>query len=830
MHPADAHSSDPQRCFHCGLPIPAGLAYSVHIDGREQPMCCKGCEAVATAIVNAGLTDYYRFRTANAPTGREIVPEFLRDTAVFDHPKIQQSVVRTPDAHVRETSLILEGITCAACLWLNEHYLAGLPGMLAAHINYSTRRASVRWDERRIRLSDILRAVRAIGYAAHPYDPGKAQELLETERKNHLRRLGVAGVLGMQVMILAVALYVGDWQSTQLELRWFFHWVSLLLTLPVLGYAGAPFLTNAWRDLRHRRIGMDVPVALGLLAAFSASVWVTLIGEGVTYFDSVVMFIFLLLGARYFELVARKRALEATETIARATPAMATRLCAGPAETEDIPVAELAIGDHVRVRPGETIPADGTIESGDSTVDESLLTGESMPVAKRAGARVIGGTINVDSPLVIRVTAVGDDSVLASVLRLLDRAAATKPRLAAAADRVAAWFVGAVLLLAAAVAAMGIAHGNPAWLASTIAVLVVTCPCALSLATPAALTAAMGRLAGLGVLVTRGEVLTTLAASTDFVFDKTGTLTEGRLRLTGMETVGNVDASSARQLAASLERHSEHPIGRALVAEWNGALLAVDELVATPGSGLCGVIAGRRYCIGSKRFVAWACGTEGDILANSGQETHVYLATADGLVARFGLRDRLRSSAAEAIAQLRANAATVHLLTGDREAPARRVAVACAIDDVRHGLSPADKLAAVRALQQGGATVAMIGDGVNDAPVLAGAHLSVAMGEAAAITVKNADVLLLSQDLTHLPAALALARKTRRVMRQNFAWAIGYNLVALPFAALGFISPWLAALGMAGSSFVVIVNALRLTRPISHEADKQAVRTPIPAT
>jgi len=830
MCPAAKQSSDPVRCFHCSLPVPEGADYHVAVDGQSRPMCCKGCEAVASAILAAGLTDYYRFRTATPPPGREVVPEFLRETAVFDHPKVQQSFITSPAEHVRETALILEGITCAACLWLNERYLAGLPGVLAVHINYSTRRATVRWDEQQIHLSEILRAVRAIGYEAHPYDPGKAQQLLDAERRQHLRRLGVAGVLGMQVMILAVALYVGDWQSIQLELRGFFQWVSLFLTLPVLLYAGAPFFRNAASDLRHRRIGMDVPVALGLLTAFCTSTVVTIRGEGVIYFDSVVMFIFLLLAARYFELIARKRALEATEVLARATPAMATRLRVDDSDAEQVPVADLVVGDRVRVRPGETLPADGEITSGRSTVDESLLTGESLPVSKSAGNKVIGGTVNIDSPLEVRVTGVGADTVLASVLRLLDRAAATKPRLAAAADRIASGFVGGVLLLAVLVAAIGILNNNPAWLSSTIAVLVVTCPCALSLATPAALTAAMGHLARLGVLATRGEALTALAASTDFVFDKTGTLTEGRLRVMQVDQLGDIGVARARQLAASLEQHSEHPIGRALAAAVDGPCLATTDVTATPGAGVCGTIEGDRYCIGTASLLYDELGVTAAVPESKNDATHVLLASGHGPTARFHVRDRLRSTAVDAVTRLYAEGAAVHLFTGDREAPAHAIAKACGIRDVRHGLSPADKLAALRSLQEGGAKVAMVGDGVNDAPVLAGAHVSIAMGEASAIAVKSADMLLLSQNLTHLPAALALARRTRRILRQNFAWAIGYNLIALPIAALGYVTPWLAALGMATSSLIVIVNALRLTRAETPGISDSATQTPVPAT
>ncbi|HSW52035.1 MAG TPA: heavy metal translocating P-type ATPase metal-binding domain-containing protein, partial [Sulfuricaulis sp.] len=458
-------TADSPSCFHCGLPVPPGSGFRVDIDGAPRPMCCRGCEAVARAIVAGGMGDYYKFRTATVPTAREIVPEFLRQTAMYNLPEIQKSFVRADGEHVREAALILEGITCPACVWLNERHLAQVPGVLEVHINYATHRARVRWDERRVHLSDILQAVSRIGYLAHPFDPGRYQQQLENDRRQLLRRVGVAGVFGMQVMTLSVALYVGDWSGVEEEFRRFFYWVSLLLTLPVLLYSAQPFFRSAWRDLKHWRTGMDVPVSLGIGAAFLASLWTTVTGAGTIYYDSVCMFAFFLLSARYFELAAHKRASEASEALVQATPATAERLIkfplspavsggegSGPREsidmTETVAVAELRPGDRVRIRPGETIPADSVVLEGRSTVDESLLTGENLPVAKGPGQALVGGAINIESPLTARVVKTGPDTILSSILRLLDRAAAEKPRLARLADRIAAGFVAAVLLLA----------------------------------------------------------------------------------------------------------------------------------------------------------------------------------------------------------------------------------------------------------------------------------------------------------------------------------------------------------------------------------------------
>ncbi|BAV34790.1 cation transporter [Sulfuricaulis limicola] len=800
------------------MPVPPGSDFRVDIDGAPRPMCCRGCEAVARAIVDGGMGDYYKFRTATAPTAREIVPEFLRQTTLYDHPEIQKSFVRTDGEHEREAALILEGITCPACVWLNERHLAQVPGVLQVHINYATHRARVRWDERRVHLSDILQAVSRIGYLAHPFDPGRYQQQLENDRRRLLRRVGVAGIFGMQVMTLSVALYVGDWSGTEMEYRRFFYWVSLLLTLPVLLYSAQPFFRSAWRDLTHFRTGMDVPVSLGIGAAFLASLWTTVTGVGTVYYDSVCMFAFFLLTARYFELAAHKRASEASEALVQATPASATRLVddGGTTREEIVAVAELQPGDHVRIRPGETIPADSVVLEGRSTVDESLLTGEHLPVPKAPGQSLIGGSINIESPLTARVEKTGPDTILSSILRLLDRATAEKPRLAQLADRIAAGFVTAVLLLAGLTALYWWSHDPALWLPATIAVLVVTCPCALSLATPAAITAATGHLTRLGLLVTRGHALETFAHATHFIFDKTGTLTRGRLRLLETRSFSRLTAAQCLTLAAALERHSEHPIARALIEASGPARASAAEVVNTPGAGLRGTIDDRIFFLGTPAYIGEQTGRAVDpgvleLLRRQG-DTVVLLAGQDDLLAAFVLNDELRPGARELIAELQRRGKTVMLLTGDHETAAHRVADALGIRELAWELKPADKLARIKALQRQGAVVAMIGDGVNDAPVLAAAQVSIAMGGGTAVAAASADMILLSQNLMHLADGLTVAHRTLGIIRQNLAWAVAYNLLTIPAAAAGYVSPWMAAIGMSLSSLLVVGNALRLTR------------------
>lgn len=805
---------NPKRtCFHCGLEVPPGAQFSVDWNGEPRAFCCRGCLAVAHAILAAGLDDYYRLRSAPAQQAADSIPP-PRDLAAYDLPAVQRAFVRTV-GDKREATLILEGITCAACVWLNEQHLRRLPGVSDVHVNYATRRAQVAWDDARLSLSDILAAIRAIGYSAHPYDPARSQALLAGERRDLLRRLGVAGAFGAQIMVLAVALYVGDWSGSDLSLRTFFYWVSGLLTLPILGYSAQPFLRGAWRDLRRGQAGMDVPIVAGMIAAFGASVWTTLTGVGVIYFDSIAMFTFFLLAARYLELNARARAAAQIEAIAPPGPAVANRLdSTGTAQA--VPVADLHAGDSVLVRPGETMPVDGTVVTGQSSVSESLLTGENMPVAKTPGATVIGGTINVESPLTVRVERVGADTVLSQILRLLDRAQSEKPRLAQIADRVAPWFVTGVLVLAVLVGIYWWQHDPAHALPIVIAVLVVTCPCALGLATPAALAAATGATARHGVLVARGHALETLARADHFVFDKTGTLTLGELRLREVHTFADLDAKQCLAAAAALEQHSEHPIAQAIVAAAPGAMAPAADITNSPGSGIRGNVGGIALRIGTLTFIEsdglhMPNATHIEQFAGDGG-TVVLLATETRVLAAFVLEDSLRPGGAELIAYLRRRGHKITLVTGDHTAPARHIARALGIEHVRAELGPGEKLTHLQRLRADGDVVAMTGDGVNDAPVLAAAPVSIAMGSAAAVSAASADMLLLTQDLRPIATALAIARRTTTIIRQNLVWAILYNLLAVPAAAVGLVTPWMAAVGMSASSVIVVVNALRLTK------------------
>jgi Cu2+-exporting ATPase len=796
------------HCFHCGLPVPEGADYSVTIDGESRPMCCHGCQAVAQAIVDSGLTSFYEHRETPSLKPQDLIPEALQRLELYDQPALQRSFVQDDGLSTKTASLILEGITCAACVWLNERHVSALPGVLDFSVNYSTHRARVRWDDGQIQLSDILKAIGEIGYVAHPFDPGRQEALCKKEKSAALRRLAVAGLGAMQVMMLAIAMYSGDYSGMDDDMRTFMRSVSLLLTLPVVFYSAAGFFTTAWRDLRRRQLSMEVPVSLAIGGAFAASVWSTISHGSEVYFDSVCMFAFFLLTSRYLEMGARHRAGAAAEALVKLLPATATRLTA--AGEQVVAVSELAPGDRVLVKPGETIPADGRVVDGRSSVDESLLTGESLPRPRAIGDELVGGSVNVESPLQLTVDKVGEDTLVSAIVRLLDRAQSEKPRVARLADRVAGWFVGALLIIAAAVALWWWLHAPQQAFAVTLSVLVVTCPCALSLATPTAVTAASGALTRLGLLTTRGHALETLAQTSHVLFDKTGTLTRGMLQLSDVELLApdRADRALCLALAAAVESGSEHPVAKALCAHVPQTP-RVSKLSAQPGLGIEGVIDGHRYRVGSPAYVAALSGLEAPEPLGNGA-TQVLLGDREGPLARFELRDELRDDADLAIRQLRGLGLEVEILSGDAAAAVERVAGQLGIVHARSGMRPDDKLARVRELQAAGFCVAMIGDGVNDAPVLAGADVSIAMGQGAQLAHASADMVVLSERLTALPEGFHKARATRKVIKQNMAWAILYNLGAVPLAAAGLVAPWMAAIGMSFSSLVVVFNALRL--------------------
>lgn len=779
-------------CHHCGEPLPQSPVLA-DVEGAARAFCCEGCAAAARWILDAHLDDYYRLRSA--PAGR--VDADAPALAAWDREELLAGHARDVEGG-REITVLTDGMRCAACAWLIDRALAREPGVLESTANAITGRIRIAWDPARTALSKPLARLASLGY--RPYlATGEARERARRSARNRdLLRIGLAGLGAMQAMMFAEALYLDTRGEMPLPTRDFFRWITFLVSTPVVFWAGWPFLLGAWNELRGRRLGMDVLIAGSTLLAWAASTWETVRGGVHVWYDAAVMFVFLLLVARQLEQRARGIASAQVDALARARPAFATRELADGVR-ESVPVDALAVGDIVRVAVGEPVPADGVLLDGDARFEESLLTGESTPVAKHAGEAVYAGTACREHAARMRVTDVGAGTRLAELARLVDTAQAHRPALARGAERIAGGFVAGLLLAATAVYLWWRAHDPARAFEVTLALLVISCPCALSLAVPAALAAAHGALAKIGVLAVRPDALERLARATDVVFDKTGTLGDGKPHLHGIDACHGIDAEAALRIAAALERDSSHPLAVAFAEVADRP--AASELHAMAGQGVAGTVDGVRWRIGTAPFAIAA--------ADDGA---VWLGNDAGARARFAFAERERPDAAQALERLRGQGLALHLASGDAAAPVARFADALGIDDAHARQSPEDKLARVRALQHEGRVVAMVGDGLNDAPVLGGADVSLAIGDGAALAQRAADLVLAGSALGNVPAAIDIARRTRRIVRQNLAWAVGYNLLALPLAATGMVTPWLAALGMALSSLAVTANALRLTR------------------
>ena len=812
--------SQPLPCYHCGEPVPAGSRWSVAILGEQRNMCCPGCQAVAEAIVAGGLESYYKHRTEHS-VNPEALPRALQDELeMLDRSDVQQRYVHS-EGDLQHIQLLVEGISCAACGWLIERRLKQMPGVSEVSLNLGNNRLSLSWNSSQTKLSALLAEIKRIGYIGHPYEPDQASAHIANENRAYLRRLGLAGLMFMQVMMATMALWDGFNQDMTAEMATTLRWAALLMTTPVVLYSCIPFFKGAWRDLHNRQLSMDVSVSLAIGATYLAGIWATLTGRGDVYFDSVVMFAFFLLAGRYLERRARQRTVESTARLVNLLPPSTLRV--GPdGQTQRIMLEEVRQGDRLEVKPGESIPADGVIVTGVSSIDESALSGEYLPLAKRVGDRVTAGTLNVEGPLQIEVSAVGEQTRLSAIVRLLDRAQSDKPRLAQLADRFAQYFLLVVLLsiLVVGAAWWWLVSGERAfWI--IIAMLVAACPCALSLATPTALTTATGSLHKLGLLVTRGHVLEVLNKIDTVVLDKTGTLTEGRMTLERIEPFPGQDGDLALHHARMIESCSEHPIARAFGRSASQA----QDVVNHPGQGMEGRCNERLLRIGKPAFVAelgdWAAPELPDA---AGQ--WLLLGDATGPIAWFVLNDRLRNDAGKLIASLKRRGMRVVLLSGDHSPVVERMAEQLGIEEAIGNAAPADKLAFVQQLQNEGARVLMLGDGVNDVPVLASADISVAMGEASDLAKTSADAVLLGSRLQVLDETFDVARRTRRIMIQNLFWASAYNFSVLPLAAMGFIGPALAAAGMSASSLLVVLNALRLTR-LNRRQARPVASTPL---
>ncbi|WP_421348448.1 heavy metal translocating P-type ATPase [Aeromonas veronii] len=791
-------------CFHCGEPVPTNSGYSLEIKGIVRPMCCPGCQAVAETIMECGLASYYDHRTAPGTKG-DLVPEELAALTHYDLAEVQQDFV-TDSGTLREIQLTVEGLTCAACAWLIERHLMTLGGLRYINVNTTTHRARIKWDPDQLSLSDILKGFAQIGYRAYPFQTHQQEALYAKEVRSYMFRLALAGLGSMQVMMCAVALYMDLFISVEDEFMVYFKWISLLLSTPIMIYSAQPFYVGAWRSLKQGHLSMDVSVSLALIGAFIASMWATVFNTGEVYYDSITMFVFFLLLGRFLELRARRKASESSSNLARLVPIMATRI--DEEGEHEVAAKTLQVGDRVRVLAGATLPADGIIVEGQASLNESMLTGEQLPLLKQRGDQVYAGTINTDAPLQIRVSHRIEESRIAQIMRLQDHALDDKPAIAQMADQLSRHFILVLLIIAAAVWTFWHFHQPDQAFWVTLAVLVATCPCALSLATPTALTSATANLTRNGILLRRSHVLDVLTKANRIVMDKTGTLTTGEISLTGTTTLAEMDETQCLAIARAMEAQSEHPIARAfrLPVDSISVLPSAREITPVIGHGITALVDGVRYRIGSARWLRL------DQAQERGRGLAIYLANEQQVLARFNLEDTLRPDARALIAAFKAAGLHTTVLTGDSSLQADEIARELGVDELVKGVSPDGKLAYLKAWEAQGDISIMVGDGINDAPVLAGAHASFAMAGGTDLAKNSADAILLADDLSRLLEARVLAMRTRKIIIENFAWSIGYNLLVLPLAACGWLPPYLAAAGMSLSSLIVVTNSMRLNR------------------
>ena len=791
-----------KACFHCGDDVPQGIELSVEINNAIQPMCCVGCQAVAETIVTNGLTDYYKFRTEPAPKGSELIPEQLQKNKLLDDEALQDEFLHQQDG-IKETILTIEGINCAACAWLIEMQLTKNNGVAAINVNATTQRATVKWLDDKIKLSEILEAIEKIGYKALPFKANTAEQINQKQSKIFIKRLGISGILMMQVMMIAVGLYFGAFSDMAEHNLVYLRWVSFVLTIPIVTYGAFPFYIGAINALKMKRLSMDVPVSVAITLAFSASCWATISQTGEVYFESVSMFTFLLLIGKFLEFRARSRAAEVSANLLKLMPMTATKIV----DDNEMLVAakKLTAEDLVIVKPGEVVPADGTITQGSSQLNEAMLSGEQLPISKTIGEKVFAGTVNGDGNLIVEVKQSNNHSFLSQLIRLSESSQAHKPKIAQLSDKIAQYFVAVILCTAIGTAIYWQQHQPTEAFWITLSVLVATCPCALSLATPTALTCATTRLNRDGIMIKSGHVMETIPQLKCIGFDKTGTLTSGDFVISDVHIYKEqINEQEVLAIAAALESHSEHPLAKPF-AEYRNYKVNAENVEVISGKGVSGTVDGNSYQIGKPSWLV------NEKMPDKFKSVQCLLVEDRVVIAAFNLEDKLRTDANALINYFKSNDINTLMLSGDSQAGCEKIANQLSINQVESNLTAEQKMEIIQNIGQQ-QTVAMIGDGVNDTPVFGAAHVSIAMGSGTDIAKTGADVILLNNKLSNVKVLRTIAQKTQKIIWQNYLWAFGYNAIVLPLAVAGFITPYMAVIGMSASSILVITNSLRLLK------------------
>lgn len=811
------HHAD-SGCFHCGLPLPPDDPFSEEIDGATRQFCCFGCQSVCQAIYEAGLQGFYQ----RTPEGTLLAPppEPPKDTALYDLDEVQEEFIHEL-GEAREIHLLVEGIHCAACVWLIERTLGRLPGVLNAQVNLSGKRLLLRWDNRRIKLSEIINRLGQIGYAAVPFDPEAAEGTIKKQNRALLFRMAFAGFAMMNLLWISIALYSGADTADGGEFLGLFQWLGFALATPTLFYSGWPFLKGAWSGLRNLHLTMDLPIAIGASTSYLYSVFVTVSDKvvGEVYFDTVVNFLFVILVGRYLEAMSKRHAVSATQRLMDLQPRVATLLLNG--EEKITPIRSVKPEQLVLVKAGTKIPIDGIIIEGRSSVDESMLSGESVPLEKAINDSVSAGTMNLSSALTVRVTGTLRNTALGRIIALVEEAQASKAPIQCTADRIVPWFVMATLLLASITFAWWFSTSFELALMAATSVLIITCPCAFGLATPMAIAVASGQGARHGILVKNGEVLENMSRISHVVFDKTGTLTTGKMRLQQIVTFNGLAEQELLRLAAIAERYSEHNIASAIIEAATerhliNANAVPENFENQAGNGIEAQVDNHHVVVGTTNWlkqhqITLSNEVSAKIDALEAEAFSCVHVALDGVYAGLlAIADELRPDAKTLVDNLRTVGIRMTLLSGDRQRVAEAVAAQLGGMNVIAEVLPQDKDQVIRELQEQGEWVAMVGDGINDAPALIRANVGIAVGSGTDVSVESADIVLMSDELDKVRLATALSRRALRTIRQNIGISLVYNVIMVPLAMMAVITPLVAAISMPISSLLVIGNAARI--------------------
>ncbi|AOE50598.1 heavy metal translocating P-type ATPase [Kangiella sediminilitoris] len=795
-------------CYHCGLPIPANTKKSLEVLGKERLFCCEGCYAVADMIVTSKLDDYYKFRTETADKP-EHVTHLESELAAYDQQQVQEDYLLDSSSETEKSVLLYsEQVRCSACAWLIERKINKLNGVNSVQVNVTSQVIHLKWRPEDVALSTILKQLHHLGYTATPYKPEDTLNQQKITQKSWLKRLGMAGLGMMQVMMFAVALYLGAFSGMAEEYEWLIRAVSFLIATPVLFYAGYPFYSSGVASLRNKQLNMDVPITLALFIAYGASIWALFTSGGEVYFDSVTMFVFFLLIGRYIEFRVRQQISERIYKGSAQKLNHAEKYDALTGETEAIAIKAIEDGDMLLVRAGKSVAVDGELVSEQAELNVSMLNGEFLPAKVDHGQTVLAGSINTHQPFVMRARVNEQGNYWQKLLRLQEAALLDKPKIGLLADKIARYFVAGILLIATGVAFYWVNAGSEDALWITLSVLVVSCPCALSLATPIAMTCGTLAYNQRNILVKGQSFLQASSEITDIVFDKTGTLTRGQLSVDSVEVFGSLTEQKALQIIAALEAQSEHPIGLAFKTYETPQCLATN-VHFIPFKGVTGDVEQTRYTFGNADCIREV---DSDFQQQASDLDALWLMQEKIVVAKILLKDTLRAEAKEISSRLKEQGFKLHLLSGDPSSQVEVVSQQLNLDCWKNNAQPEDKLSYVKLLQENGSKVLMVGDGINDAPVMSIADASMAMADAADMTRVSADCYLLSDNLSDIDFALNKSKQTQSVIKQNLLWALVYNVTMIPVAAMGFIPPYLAALGMSFSSVVVVINSLRLKK------------------